>query len=369
VARKPDFRHDDLNVFAHFQAEMGVAENSRRLISLLSSSGIELNVLPFEANTARKQHPLVHPTGAYNPRAKSLSCVNPDQLGSLVASYGIPYSTEIPHIGFWSWELEDFPKVYRSAANLLNEIWTVSDFANKSITSSVKTPVRTLRLPVPIPRRKTKLTRKDLKLPANAFLITTSFDFNSDVNRKNPVGAIEAFRKAFPKPGIGVLLLKSINGKNHTSELENLKNIAQNRSDIIFMDEYLNHYENHALLELSDVFLSLHRSEGYGINLADSMARKTAVIATGYSGNLDFMDEESGILVPYSMVEVSNYAGIDVKSQWAEPDLDFAGNAIRRLAEEPQNLRKLGQAGLSKIAAEHSLGATAKIFRKDFMYV
>jgi glycosyltransferase involved in cell wall biosynthesis len=146
-----------------------------------------------------------------------------------------------------------------------------------------------------------------------------------------------------------------------------LKDISNGRKDIIFFDGHLSHYENHALLELSDIYISLHRAEGYGLNLADAMARKTAVIATGYSGNLDFMDPESSVLVPYEMTPVSKYAGIRVASKWADPDLDFAAHNISKLEGDPGRLFSLAHQGYEKIKLENSLGTLVKKFQKEFM--
>lgn len=367
MARTAELATDSVNLFSHFQAEMGVGEISRRLIALLAANGINLNVLPFEASKSRKLHPPIHSKGVFDPEAASISCVNPDQLGSLVAQFGIPFGRQNPHVGFWAWELEDFPKLYKSAANLLNEIWTISNFAKLSIASSVTTPVKSVRMPVPIPTRKTSLNRKHFKLPGEGFLATTSFDFNSNWTRKNPAGAILAFKQAFPKVGQATLAVKSINGDKNPDQWNQLLQVAENRKDIIFLDGYLNHYENQALLELADVFLSLHRAEGYGINLADSMARGTPVVATGYSGNLDYMDQDSAILVPFTKAKVTNYAGLKVQSQWAEPDLDFASGALRELAENSVRRAEIGRAGFRRIAQDHSLSAAANFFRTEFM--
>jgi glycosyltransferase involved in cell wall biosynthesis len=143
--------------------------------------------------------------------------------------------------------------------------------------------------------------------------------------------------------------------------------LAGNREDIHFIDGYLNHYENHALLELSDVFLSLHRSEGYGINLADAMARRTLVVATGYSGNLEFMDQSSSVLVPFELTKVTKYAGITVDSVWAEPDLDFCAHTLRELSQNKEKVERLRHAGHSRIVQQNSLPAAVKQFKKEFM--
>jgi glycosyltransferase involved in cell wall biosynthesis len=346
---------------------MGVGEISRRLISLLSASGVNINLVPFEANKARKSQDIAYQVGKFNPDANSISCLNADQVGALISHFGIGPNGRFNHVGFWAWELEDFPRIYKSAANLLDQIWTISEFASLSISKSVEIPVRSVKVPVPIPTRPTSLQRGDFGLSSRDLVVTTSFDFNSDINRKNPQGSIKAYMRAFPKSGASKLFVKSINGDKFTDDFAELRELAKGRKDIIFFDGYFNHYENHALLELSDIYLSMHRAEGYGLNLADSMARKTAVIACGYSGNLDFMDNQSSVLVPYSMTPVSNYAGIKIKSNWAEPDLEFAARSISELAEDSNALARLGEEGFKKIKLENSLSVLVKKFQKEFM--
>jgi glycosyltransferase involved in cell wall biosynthesis len=356
-----------INVIAHLNAEMGVGEVARRLISLLSASGLELNLVPFEANKARKDHEGHYKTGNFLTGQGTLSCVNADQLGALVAFFGISANSQTFHNGFWAWELEDFPDIFAPAAKLLDEIWTISTFAQESIHKSVSTKVRTVKVPVPIPNSKTSLIRKDLGIAEKTFLVTSSFDFNSDIERKNPAGSIDAFLKAFPKPSGATLFLKSINADRHVERSKELKELAHGREDILFFDGYLDQYQNQGLLELSDIYLSLHRAEGYGLNLADSMARKTAVVATDYSGNLDFMDQVSGVLVPFEKVAVTNYAGMLVNSNWANPDIDFAAKKLSYLFHNPSSLDEFASKGFSKIMNENSLKVVVQQFQKEYM--
>lgn len=356
-----------INVVAHLNAEMGVGEVARRLISLLSAAGIDLNLVPFEASKARKEHKSLYKTGDFLAGHGTLSCVNADQVGALVAFFGISPRTRKFHNGFWAWELEDFPESFVPAAKLLDEIWTISTFAQKSIEKALSTKVRTVKVPVPIPNSKTALRRKDLGIPEKTFLVTSSFDFNSDIERKNPAGSIEAFLKSFPKPVGATLFLKSINGNRHMTRFEELKELTLGREDIVLFDGYLDHYQNKGLLELSDIYLGLHRAEGYGLNLADAMARRTAVIATGYSGNLDFMDEVSSALVPFEKIPVTNYAGVTVNSKWADPDIEFASRKLRELFDSPQLVQELSQKGFTKIKSENSLKVAVANFQKEFM--
>ena len=361
------FSDSEWDVVAHTTAELGVGEIARRLLSLLTASGVEVNPVSFEANISRKLQDSVLKAGSRRPGANIISCVNPDQLGALVSIFGESPLTTNKHVGFWAWELEDFPRRFNVSARLLDEIWTISRHSMDAINKTSPVKSRLVRMPVPIPSSKTELNRKYFGLPDNKFIVISSFDYLSDIRRKNPQSTIEAYTQAFPRPEGALLVIKSINGDRFPDQSNQLKELAAKRPDIVFFDAYLNQYETLSLTELADVFISLHRSEGYGINLADAMARKTATVATGYSGNLEFMDEKSSVLIPYELIAVKKYAGLKVDSVWAEPDTAYAAFELRRLYDVPSRMSIIGDLGFRKLASEHSLKAARLHFQKEFM--
>jgi hypothetical protein len=258
----------------------------------------------------------------------------------VLAAYPTASAQSKTKIGFWAWELEESPKVFRNAAGLLDEVWTISSYVKTSLDQVARKPVKVVGLPVPFPMRKTVLRREDLGIPHNRFLVTTSFDYMSDFRRKNPLASIKAYKEAFRSTSEAVLVVKSINSRLYPDLANAVEEHAEGRPDIILMSQYLTPYETGALLELSDVFISLHRAEGYGLNIVDAIARQTAVVATGYSGNLEFMDSDSSVLVPYDLVNVNRYAGHGVRTHWAEPDTSFAAANLRELFRNPELLRK-----------------------------
>ncbi|MFM1787165.1 MAG: hypothetical protein RL228_1115 [Actinomycetota bacterium] len=347
---------------------MGVGEIARRLVTLLSASGLELNLIPFTANSAPNSDVRDMAFGRYSPVGDLISCVNADQLGALISILGVRPSAVHRHIGFWAWELEQIPEVYKYSANLLDEIWTISNHAKNAITKISQSTVKKIPIPVPIPKSKTILKKRDFGLASTGFIVLVSFDYNSDIRRKNPSGAIQAFKEAFPRRSDATLVIKTINAERFPHLSEALAEEAGGRDDIVFVDGNWSKYHNDALLENADIFLSLHRAEGYGINMADAMARKTAVIATGYSGNLDYMNDNSAILVPYGKVGLSNYAGQSFQASWAEPDVNFAAHALKDLYEKPSALQRLSVNGFEKIRNDHSIGVAASIFSREFLH-
>ena len=173
-----------------------------------------------------------------------------------------------------------------------------------------------------------------------------TFDFMSVAKRKNPVGLVEAFKMAF-RPGEGPqLLIKCINGELRPGELRALEESTEGRSDIIVMNRYLDAGDSVGLMNMCDCYVSLHRSEGLGLTIAEAMLLGKPVIATGYSGNMDFMTETTSFVVPWTQVRVGSGAeNYDPAAVWAEPDLGAAADLMRQVYTEPDRARQVAAAG------------------------
>jgi glycosyltransferase involved in cell wall biosynthesis len=168
----------------------------------------------------------------------------------------------------------------------------------------------------------------------------------SVMKRKNPLGLVEAFKKAFD-PGEGpMLVLKSINGDSRPEASAELKAVIEGRDDIIWIDKYLDSEMSAALMNLCDCYVSLHRSEGLGLTIAEAMLLGKPVIATGYSGNLDFMTPDTSYMVPWTRVKVGKGAeAYSSRATWAEPNLDVAAEMMRTVYENPEQAQAVANAG------------------------
>jgi glycosyltransferase involved in cell wall biosynthesis len=167
------------------------------------------------------------------------------------------------------------------------------------------------------------------------FTFLFTFDFLSVVRRKNPVGLLEAYRRAFPEPGPQRLVLKSINGDLFPRDRERILDAAAERDDVELWDRYVDAADRLALVALADCYVSLHRSEGLGLTMAEAMAMGTPVIASRYSGNLDFMDDASALLIGGEEVLIGPGNYYPAEGHWFDPDLDEAAAAMRRLRGDP----------------------------------
>jgi glycosyltransferase involved in cell wall biosynthesis len=353
-----------INVAGYFRAELGLGGAARSILSALEAAGIPFNTVSFGATANRQEHPFSERRADGPPADINLVCVNPDQFPRFAEETGPELRQGRYTIGVWFWEVEDFPRTFHGAFNYVDEVWVASDFMRETFLKVSRKPVFKYRLPIKIPEVDRALSRADLGLPAK-FTFLFSFDFLSVLERKNPLGLISAFTEAFPDGAGPALVIKTINGDKRLLEMEKLRYAARGRSDIILKDSYLSPIENSTLTALADCYVSLHRSEGFGLTMAEAMALGKPTIATGYSGNLDFMTPENSYLCPYRLCPVGlEREPYPAASQWAEPDTAAAAQLLRAVYTNREAAELRGRRGAEDIRALHFPALAGGIIHK-----
>lgn len=341
-----------VNLYGYLRAESGVGEHARTLLRVLDLAGIPAVPIDFPETRSRRDQPLPFGTASAGPFRVHLICVNADQTPHFFARGPAPLTGY--RIGYWHWEVEEFPDGMAESSRFLDEIWTASRHSAEAIRRKVACPVQVLPPavappdPEPVPEA--------FRFPGPGPLILSCFDFDSVVARKNPEGSLEAFVRAFPEPGQARLLVKSINGHHHPTELARLQQLFSLRPDTRFVDGYLTRSQQSGLLASCDIFLSLHRAEGFGLMLAEAMYFGKPVVATGYSGNLDFQDESCALLVPWRPVPIPPGSG-PYTGTWAEPDLDAAASCLRTLQESAAVVERTASGARWQIHTHHGVPA------------
>jgi glycosyltransferase involved in cell wall biosynthesis len=255
-------------------------------------------------------------------------------------------------IGHWFWELQDLPEDWRRGVPFVHEICVNSQFVGRAVaTIAGDRPVHLVPHPVAAPPWRISAPAHDR--PFTALVV---FNVASSFARKNPCAAIRAFRSAFGERDHRVrLVVKYINAE-HWPEAEDLMRDAigdavniELKGGGVFDKGAMNE-----LFERADVVLSLHRAEGLGLVMAEGMLRGLPVIATNWSGSTDFVTSETGIPIGYTLVPAHDPQGTYDFSQsvWAEPRVDDAAAALKRLRSDPDLRRRLGDAA-AKAAAHH----------------
>jgi glycosyltransferase involved in cell wall biosynthesis len=347
-----------VNAIGFFRAEFGHGEAGRRILAGIDRAQIPHATITVKTPHHREKHPF---TGRGDRPVYPINvvCLNPEHMLEFAQRGGAELFLDRYTVGVWCWEASRLPDSFRPAFDLVDEIWVASEYGAEILGESTEKPVQVFPMPVEIPPPSTR-QRAELGLPEERFVFLFAFDFFSTLERKNPFGLIQAFSRAFGPNEGPLLLIKTINGNKQPGELRRLEHAAAGRPDIRVVDEYVSGEEMRALVAAADCFVSLHRSEGFGFSLAEALAYEKPVIATGYSGNLTFMDATNSYLVGYGLTPVPpGIANYPAGALWADPDLDDAAGAMRRVFEEPDEARTRARRGHETIVREHSLDAMA----------
>jgi len=325
----------------------------------------DVPVAPLNHHRSQGSRRSVPLTAAREARyTTNLVVVNADQFEFVVADHGATLLDGRRTIAYWFWELEQVPERLIEAIEHVDEIWTGSKFIADAFATVTNKPVKCVPLPIAEPQPSTR-DRASMGLPDDAYVFVTTFDQFSVPERKNPFGSIDAFSRAFADGEGPVLLIKTVNGDRGWRNHERLLLAASSRSDIIIWDEHLTRGDQMAVLANADCLVSLHRSEGLGLHCAEAMWLAKPVIATRYSGNLDFMDDTVAAMIDFTYIDVRNGEGIYPDSAvWADPNLDQAASWMRRLVAEPQLAADLGARARHRMQAQPSLAETGRLIAR-----
>lgn len=330
-----------VNLSGYLTSESGVGEAARANIRALEKAGIPF-VLNNLKSPSRQSEDTYKDFSEDNPHGINLIQVNADQVTAFYNEKGPGYFKNKYNIGFWYWELSKFSDEWLDRFQYFNEIWVASSFCQEALASV--SPVPVVKIPPSICVNKIKnADRIHFGLKDDEFVFLFIFDLFSFFERKNPLALIRAFKEAF-RPGEKVrLVLKCSNLECNSPARDKI--LKETRGfNISFIDGYLTKNELHELMAVCDCYVSLHRSEGFGLPLAEMMYLGKPVIATGYSSNTDFMNINNSFLVKYDLVELKEDIGPYKKGCfWAEPDCVHAAGLMRTVYEKRELASEMGR--------------------------
>jgi glycosyltransferase involved in cell wall biosynthesis len=347
--------HPSVLLIGHPTAILGVGENLRSVAGALDAAEIPFEVCDALANNLPRSHSVRN--------SINLFCLNANEMDSALADLGPELFRGTFNMGLWMWELASFPAHWTSNFRYVQEIWAQSRFVQESIARV--SPVPTVWIPQPVePGPADPILAATLGVPSDRFTFLCFVDFRSYVARKNPGGALEAFRLAFDdRPHEPVaLVVKMLGADRYPAAFRQFMDSARGLGDrLIIINRSLSGLEMRGLLCGCDSFVSLHRSEGFGRGIAEAMYYSKPTIATAYSGNLDFCNHATCALVDLEFTPVRKGEYPFWQGQfWAEPCIAEAAQWMQRFATDSTYCTDLGQRACDGIRTTHSAMAVGR---------
>lgn len=332
-----------VNVMGYLTSESGTAEAARSSVASMKTTSIPYDLVNISSTYSRKSdQTLSDEISQMHPHDINLVHVNADQVEPFMKTMSPSFWRSSYNIGYWAWELSSFPNQWISRFRHFHEIWTLSSFSQTSIATISPIPVVKVMPSIDI-NVKDRLSRDHFGLLRDEFVFLFMFDFFSFFERKNPVALVQAFQMAFGMDVPVRLVIKHINGEHNRDDLDRLNEVISGDSRITIMDNYMSRDEVYSLIDCCDAYVSLHRSEGFGLTLAEAMYMGKPVIATAYSGNMDFMRDENSYLVHYDLEEIKKDHGpYEAGMMWSNPNVEHAALQMKRVFEHQDEASGVG---------------------------
>ncbi len=324
-----------INLVGYIAAELGLGEAARSLARACSAAGVPYSVTDVGYQSANLQRDTQALANASARRFDiDLLYVNADQTPRTVVHLKAKGLVANYRIGFWHWEQPQLPDAHLGAFSMLDEIWVPSNFVRDAVAAVSPLPV--VVIPHALQFAPTPgIARSAFGLPEGKLLALVMYDFHSYQQRKNPQAAIAAFRKAQEGRSDCALVVKTINGEHHPEAQAELRASLADLPDTVVIDQFLTRQQVWDLQSCCDVLISLHRAEGFGLAPAEMMYLGKAVVATGWSANMDFMNAENSMPVHYTLAPLGQDVGAyPAGPLWAEADVGHAADCLRRLFDD-----------------------------------
>ena len=356
-----------VNMVGYLHAESGVGEAARSSIRGLVDANIPTSLIDYRVGNVSRMSEKVaaefEQFGSYNI---NLVHVNADQSGVVREHLANEVFDNRYTIGYWYWEMPVFPDFLDFAFENVDEIWVATEYILNAISQKTDKPVKLVPPNVSV-SVDTSITRADFGLKDDEFVFFHMSDVLSMPERKNPMAVISAFKQAFTEETEQpVKLLLKITNLDRNPELEaQIKEAIDDDPRISMIFGYLEREHLNSLLANIDCYVSLHRAEGFGLPIAEAMCLGKVVIATMWSGNVDFMNQKNSLPVTYELVELQEDIGPYEKGQvWAEPSINDAADKMFNIVGNGALQESLGEAARQTIAEHFSPASSGKAMKQ-----
>lgn len=371
IPKRPNALQDGINVIGPLDYALGLGEAARGLLEVIRQCALPHCAVAsplvldcekcLDFDPSRFEMRLPHCINLFHLNAPEMVMVR--KQWPLVLSNG-QYN-----IGFWYFELPKLPPDWLTGFDGLREVWVATQFVYDALVRDSPVPVYVIP-PVVSVQAPQGVTKAEFDLPEDKFCLLSVLDFNSYRQRKNPEAAIAAFKLAsLQNPNLH-FVLKMVNSDLHSDSLHHLRRELSDRADITFITEMLPRAALTRLQSACDAFISLHRSEGFGLNLTECMALGKPVIATNWSGNTDYMTPDNSCPVDYELVTLTETTGPYEEGQiWAEPSTEHAAEYILKLASDREFGSTIGDRAKKTMETLYSAEVAGECVRKRYQAI
>jgi GT2 family glycosyltransferase/glycosyltransferase involved in cell wall biosynthesis len=363
-----------VTVVGYISATTGMGEAARGTIQALQHVHHPLHYIDIESSPTLRPNDM--PANGQLMRGLRVNLIHTNAVNVWQNYQQMPanFFTNKPNVGFWYWEMPYFPARWYGAFALFDEIWVGSRYTQAALSAVAPVPIVHM-CPLVQPASPATLERVSLGLPPKRFMFLFSFDVSSIPERKNPWAVIRAFQRAFGAPTQGPLLVLKINnsdriaGRNDhlgipLNYMEKLASALENVNGILLNKRY-ERSVNSALMASCDCYISLHRCEGFGLTIAEAMYFGKPCIATGYSGNMDFMTPANSYLVGYRLVDLERDWGVyESNNYWAEPDEEHAAELMTTVYDCQEDAAARGRLAAQDIQRMYSPQAVGQAMQQ-----
>jgi glycosyltransferase involved in cell wall biosynthesis len=380
-------RHAKLgvNIVGFLTAELGVGESARCMVRAADAAAIPTALVPLRLNCKNRlgDQTFAARLQDHNPHDVNVVHVDPPASGDIDHHHGSGFRAGKYNIAYFAWELPEFPDAWVSSFDYFDEVWCPSDFTSAAIAMKSPLPVLTMPHAIAVSTELESLGRRTagesaggvspefarlrdrFALPRDTFLFLTLFDLNSYSARKNPRGAIDAFRQSGLVGQDAALVVKVQNVTGNEADFAALQASVRDLPGTVLLTETLSRADIYALEATCDCFVSLHRSEGFGLAVAESMLLGKPVIATDWSATAEFVMPENGLPVRARLVTLEQNHGPYAKgSTWADPDAAHAAEHMRAVFGDRALATRLGEAARETIRTRFSASVIGARYRR-----
>lgn len=354
-----------VNLIGYFGKGFGLGESSRLMTQTLKHAGIPFTLISANDLLSNlKDEPFTYPIDNVFKYPVNLFTIDSTAIIAVIQRHGWDQFKNRYNIGLVFWETTESNQEHFNGWRCLNEIWTTSRFMQEILSRIAPVPVHHFPQPLELNYPNKITSKSDAGIP-NRFTFLFFFSFKSVLGRKNPQALIDAFQIAFPDNKDVQLIIKSKDSCLYPEQLQMMQTRIKDDPRLIWIDQIMDEQGRFDLMNSSDCYVSLHRSEGLGLTMAEAMLLGKPVIGTAYSGNMDFMNEDNSYLCSYRITPVGEGNNpYPPHGLWAEPDIHHAAQLMRKVVENREEALGKAYKGKDFIQKHHSFKQVGALMTK-----